>query len=427
MTLLIKGGRVVDPSQKLDATLDVLIEEGEIRELGVDLETGEDAEVLDAAGLVVTPGLIDIHVHLREPGEEYKETIRTGTMAAAAGGFTAVVCMANTVPVNDNRSITEHIVKEASRHPYARVYPVGAVSVGLKGEALADIGEMHGAGIVAVSDDGLPVHDSELMRRALQYTQHFDIPVVQHAQNRALTHGGVMHEGEWSTRLGLPGMPGSGEDVMVARDLLLLEDVGGRYHVQHLSTARSLDLVRQAKARGLPVTCEVTPHHLLLTDQEVVSSGMSTHTKMNPPLRSESDRQALIEGLRDGTVDAIASDHAPHHKDEKDLQFSTAPMGIVGLETMLSLCLDRLVRAEVISLDRLVDLLSTSAARIMGLAGGTLAPGSPADVTLIDLDRSVEVRSETFQSKSANTPFEGWSLQGAAVSTVCNGVVHRFN
>ncbi len=427
MTLLIKGGRIVDPSQELDATLDILLDEGKVRELGSDFEVGEEVEVLDAEGLVVTPGLIDIHVHLREPGQEYKETIRTGTMAAAAGGFTAVACMANTVPVNDNRSVTEHIVKEAARHPYARVFPIGAVSVGLEGVELADIGEMYEAGIVAVSDDGLPVYDSELMRRALQYTQHFDIPVVQHAQNRALTRGGVMHEGEWSTRLGLPGMPGSGEDVMVARDLLLLEDVGGRYHLQHLSTARSLDLVRTAKARGIPVTCEVTPHHLLLTDEEVARSGLSTHAKMNPPLRSETDRLALIEGVRDGTVDVVASDHAPHHKDEKDLQFSMAPMGIVGLETMLSLCLDRLVRKEVISLNRLVDLLSTSAARSMGLPGGTLAPGSPADVTLIDLERSVEVRAESFQSKSSNTPFEGWTLQGAAVATVCNGIVHRFD
>jgi dihydroorotase len=348
-------------------------------------------------------------------------------MAAAAGGFTAVACMANTVPVNDNRSITEHIIKEAARQSFARVYPLGAVTVGLKGEDLAEIGEMHEAGIIAVSDDGIPVHDPEMMRRALQYAQHFDIPVVQHAQDRELTKGGVMHEGEWSTRLGLPGMPGSGEDVMVARDLLLLEDVGGRYHVQHLSTARSLDLVRQAKAKGLPVTCEVTPHHLLLTDEDVHTSGLSTHFKMNPPLRSESDRLALIEGLRDGTVDAIASDHAPHHKDEKELQFSMAPMGIVGLETMLSLCLDRLVKTEVISLSRMVDLLSTSAARIMGLPGGTLAPGSPADVTLMDLGRTVEVKAEDFKSKSSNTPFEGWKLEGAPVCTVCNGAVQRFD
>jgi dihydroorotase len=427
VTILVRGGRVVDPSQDLDGALDLLIAGGTVEALGEGLEAPEGAEVLDATGLVVTPGLIDIHVHLREPGQEYKETIETGTRAAAAGGFTAVACMANTVPPNDNRSVTEHILKEAALRGSARVYPVGAVSAGLKGEELAEIADMVDAGIVAVSDDGLPVHDAELMRRALQYIQHFDIPLVQHAQDLQLTRGGVMHEGEWSTRLGLPGMPGRGEDVMVARDLLLVEETGGRYHLQHLSTARSLDLIREAKGRGLPVTCEVTPHHLLLTDEEVWRSGFSTHTKMNPPLRSERDRQAMIEGLADGSIDAVASDHAPHHRDEKDVEFSMAPFGIVGLETTLSLCLDRLVHAGILPLGRLVSLLTHQLARIMGLPGGTLAPGSPADVTLIDLEREVTVDSGTFRSKSVNTHFEGWTLRGGPLLTICGGTVHRFD
>ncbi|MDX1644058.1 MAG: dihydroorotase [Thermoanaerobaculia bacterium] len=425
MTLLLRGGRVVDPAREVDAEMDVLVEGDRIAALGADLEAPEGAEVVDADGKVVTPGLIDIHVHLREPGQEYKESIESGARAAAAGGFTAVACMANTVPVNDNRSVTEHIVKEAAKHPYARVYPVGAVSKGLAGEELAEIADMVSAGIVAVSDDGLPVWDSELMRRALQYVQHFDIPLVQHAQDLSLTRGGVMHEGIWSTRLGLPGMPGAGEDVMVARDLALVEDTGGRYHVQHLSTARSLELVRRAKAEGLPVTCEVTPHHLLLTDEEVALSGFSTHTKMSPPLRSESDRQALLAGLADGTVDAIASDHAPHHPDEKALQFSEAPFGVVGLETTVSLCLDRLVRPGVISLERLVALLASEPARLMGLPGGSLEPGGPADITVLDLDAEVVIEPADFRSKARNTPFGGWELVGAPVLTVVAGVVQR--
>ncbi|HEV2846883.1 MAG TPA: dihydroorotase, partial [Thermoanaerobaculia bacterium] len=320
--LLIHGGRVIDPSQDLDGKLDLLIEDGHVAKIGGSIKKPKDAEAFDASGLVVCPGLIDIHVHLREPGQEYKETVRTGTLAAAAGGFTAVACMANTDPVNDSRSVTEFIVTEANKHGYARVYPIGAVSKGLKGEELAEIGEMVKAGARAFSDDGKPVMNAELMRRALLYARHFDVPVIQHAEDLNLTGEGVMHEGEWSTRLGLPGIPGSSEDVMVARDIILTEDSGSRYHVAHLSTARSLDMVRRAKAQGLRVTCEVSPHHLILTDEEVAKSGFSTNTKMKPPLRSERDRDALVNGLADGTVDCIASDHAPHHPDEKDVEFS---------------------------------------------------------------------------------------------------------
>jgi dihydroorotase len=420
-TLLVRGARVVDPSQGLDAVTDLLLEAGVVAAIGERLAVPPGAEVLDARGLVATPGLIDMHVHLREPGQEYKETVRTGTMAAAAGGFTAVACMANTVPVHDNPAITNHILGEARRHGFARVYPIGAVSKGMKGEELAEIGEMVAAGVVAVSDDGLPVSNAELMRRVLLYSAHFDVPVIQHAQDLALSGRGVMHEGDCSCRLGLPGIPGAAEDVMVARDLILLEDFGGRYHVAHLSTARSLRLVREAKARGLRATCEVSPHHLLLLDRHVLEHRLSTDFKMNPPLRSAADRDALLAGLADGSVDVIATDHAPHHVDEKERPFEAAPFGIVGLETAVSLCLDRLVHGGVIGLSRLVELLSSGPARVLGVPGGTLAPGSPADVSLLDLEREVEVGADGFRSKSRNSPFRGWRLRGAPAGTIVAG------
>ncbi len=423
---IVRGGRVIDPSQGIDRVLDVLIEDGRIARLEERIEAPE-AEEIDAGGLVVTPGLIDIHVHLREPGEEYKETVRTGVRSAAAGGFTAVACMANTKPVHDHRAITELILTQARRHPYARVYPIGAISKGLAGEELAEIGDMVEAGAVAISDDGLPVRNAALMRRALQYAQHYSVPVIQHAEDLDLTADGVMHEGEWSTRLGLPGIPGLAEDVMVARDLLLAEDTGGRYHVAHLSTAKSLAMVREAKRQGLAVTCEVTPHHVLLTDREVATTGFSTATKMKPPLRSAADVEALIEGLVDGTIDAIASDHAPHHPDSKEVQFSCAPFGILGLETTVSLCLDRLVRPGILDLARLVQLLSTGPAAAFGLPGGSLEPGRPADLTLIDLERRATIRADAFHSKSRNTPFDGLQLQGAAAGTIVGGLPVSLN
>jgi dihydroorotase len=336
--------------------------------------------------------------------------------------------MANTLPANDGRLVTELIVRAAERAGLARVYPIGAISKGLEGQELAPVGAMVRAGAVAVSDDGRPVSSAELMRRALEYAQHFDIPVIQHAQDLDLSGDGAMHEGEWSAVSGMPGIPGLAEDVMVARDLLLVEETGGRYHVAHLSTARSAEMVRDAKRRDLPVTCEVTPHHLLLTDRDVVESGFHTHFKMNPPLRSERDRLALLEAIADGTVDAIASDHAPHTSDEKCCEFELAPFGILGLETTVALGLDRLVRPGIVSLGRFVELLTSGPARVLRLPGGTLAPGAPADVTLFDLDRPWQVRGSAMASRSRNTPFEGWDVRGAAVMTIVGGrIVHLLD
>ncbi len=419
--IVVRGGRVVDPGQGIDQNLDVLLEDGRVAALEERIEA-PDARQVDAAGRVVTPGLIDGHVHLREPGHEYRETVASGLRAAAAGGFTAVACTADTEPVNDHRTVTELIVAEARRHPFARVHPIGAVSKGRGGEELAEIGDMVAAGAVAISDAGRPVRNAAFLRRALQYARHFSVPVIQHAEDLDLAADGVMHEGEWSTRLGLPGIPGIAEDAVVARDLLVVEETGGRYHLAHLSTAASLEMVRAAKRRGLAVTCGVTPHHLLLTDREVAASGFSTATKTRPPLRSAADASALVEGLADGTVDVIASDHAPYHADEKDVQFSAAPFGIVGLETTVSLCLDRLVRPGHIDLARLIHLLSTGPAAVLGLPGGSLAPGAPADLTLLDLEREVVVRADAFRSRARNTPFDGWRLTGAAVGTIVDGV-----
>lgn len=426
--LLVRGGRVVDPSQGIDARLDLLLEEGRVARLAERLEPPAGCEVLEAAGKVVAPGLIDIHVHLREPGQTAKETIASGAAAAAAGGFTAVACMANTQPVNDSALVTGAILAAAGRAGLCRVHPIGAISKGLEGRELAPFGELVAAGCRAVSDDGRPVMSAELMRRALEYSQHFGIPVVQHAQDLDLSGDGVMHEGVASACCGMPGIPGVAEDVMVARDLVLLAEFGGRYHVAHLSTARSLALVREARARGLAVTCEVTPHHLLLTDRAVLDSGLAADWKMQPPLRSQGDAAALLAGLADGTIDAIATDHAPHTPDEKALEFQSAPFGVVGLETSLALGLDRLVGAGVIPLPRLIELMSTGPARVLGLPGGTLAAGAPADVTVIDLDRELDVVASRFASKSRNTPFAGWKLRGRAVATIVGGrVVWRLD
>jgi dihydroorotase len=420
--LLIKHARVVDPSQRLDAGLDILIVDGKIARLAERINDGK-AEVLDATRLIAAPGFIDLHVHLREPGYEYKETIASGSAAAVAGGFTAVCCMPNTQPVNDSAAVTEFIRSRAREADLCRVYPVGAVSKGLAGEELAEMGEMVRAGAVAFSDDGRPVANAYLMRRALEYSQLFGTPVVNHCEDPNLVAKGVMHEGVVATRLGLRGMPAAAEDVMVARDVILSEMTGGRVHIAHISTSGALDRVREAKGKGLPVTCEVTPHHLALTDEEVSTTGYDTNTKMNPPLRSADHLEALIGGVGDGTVDCLATDHAPHHADEKMQEFDLAPFGIVGLETALPVTYDLLVRRRKLPLRLFVALWSTNPARVFGLPGGTLKPGSPADITLLDPETRLTVDPSRFRSLSRNTPFGGQKLRGWAAATIVGGRV----
>jgi dihydroorotase len=420
--LLIKHGRVVDPGQRLDAGLSVLIADGKIARLAERIEDRE-AEVFDATGLVVAPGFIDTHVHLREPGFEYKETIASGAAAAVAGGFTAVCCMPNTDPVNDNAAVTEFIRARAAEAGLARVYPVGAVSKGLAGDELAEMGEMARAGAVAFSDDGRPVHNGYLMRRALEYARLFDAPVVDHCEDPTLVAGGVMHEGAVATRLGLQGIPAAAEEVMVARDVVLATLTGGRLHVAHLSTRGGLDRIRDGKARGAAVSCEVTPHHLALTDQAVSDSSYDTDTKMNPPLRSADHVEALIHGVLDGSIDCLATDHAPHHADEKALEFDLAPFGIVGLETAVPVTYDLLVRKHKLPLRLFVALWSTNPARLFKLPGASLKVGSPADVTLLDLDARATVNPDRFRSLSRNTPFAGLRLRGWPAGTVVGGRV----
>ncbi|PYQ01891.1 MAG: dihydroorotase [Acidobacteria bacterium] len=420
--LLLKGGRVVDPARRLDAPRDVLLEDGRVARVEKSLSR-RGAEVIEAEGLVVCPGFIDLHVHLREPGREDKETIATGTRAAAAGGFTAVCAMPNTAPVNDNSGITRSILEKARSEGMVRVYPIGAITRGSRGEELAEYGDLKDAGCVAVSDDGRPVASARVMRRALEYARAFDLPVVDHCEEPALFERAAMNEGPVATLLGLRGTPSAAESIVVERDVQLAELTGGRLHVAHLSTAASADAVRRGKARGVRVTAEVTPHHLLLTDQAVKDSDYDASTKMNPPLRSEADRRAMVEALRDGTIDAIATDHAPHTVDDKKVEYEEAAFGVVGLETAVSLCLDRLVASGLLPLTRLVTLLSTGPARVFGLPGGTLAPGAPADVTVLDLDRPRKVDPARFHSKGRNTPFAGWALKGAAVITVVGGQI----
>ena len=420
--LLIRQARVVDPSQRLDAGLDILLVDGKVARLAERIED-KKAEVLDAAGLIAAPGFIDLHVHLREPGYEYKETVASGSAAAVAGGFTAVCCMANTQPVNDNAAVTEFIRSRAREVGLCKVYPIGAVSKGLAGEEMAELGEMVRAGAVAFSDDGRPVASAYLMRRALEYTQLFGTPVVDHCEEPTLVAKGVMHEGDVATRLGLKGIPAAAEEVMVARDVILSELTGGRVHIAHLSTRGALDRVREAKSKGLPVTCEVTPHHLALTDEQVAVTDYDTNTKMNPPLRSADHVEALLEGIGDGTVDCLATDHAPHHADEKAQEYDIAPFGIVGLETAIPVTYDLLVRKRKLPLRLFVSLWSTSPARVFGLQGGTLKPGSPADVTLIDPEARGTVDPKRFRSLSHNTPFAGQKLRGWPAMTIVDGRV----
>ena len=420
--LLVKGGRVVDPSQGIDGAFDVLLADGKVEKLGQHLPA-RGASVIDADGLVVCPGFIDIHTHLREPGREDKETIASGTRAAAAGGFTAVCAMPNTDPVNDTAGITRAIVEKARAEGAVRVYPIGAITRGQQGEELAEFGDLQEAGCVAFSDDGKPVASARMMRRALEYARTFGLVLIDHCEEPTLSEKACMNEGPVATLLGLRGAPAAGEAIMVERDVLLAELTGGKVHIAHLSAAASLDAVRRGKARGVQVTAEVTPHHLFLTDEAVRETGYDTNTKMNPPLRSESDRVAVLEGLRDGTIDCIATDHAPHTVDEKHVEYDQAAFGIVGLETAVALCLDRLVGPGLVSLPQLVALLSTNPARVLGLPGGTLAPGAPADVTLLDLAKRRTVDPARFASRSRNTPFGGLALRGWPALTIVAGRV----
>jgi dihydroorotase len=424
MKRLLKGGRVVDPAAGRDGTFDVLIDGDRIARVEANLPRPDDDTVVVEipAGMVICPGLVDMHVHLREPGQEHKETIATGVRSAVTGGFTAVACMPNTSPINDNAGITEFILKRAADAGLARVYPIGAVSRGSNGEFLADIAELHHAGCVAISDDGRPVATALLMRRALEYASMFDMPVIDHCEDPSLKGDGVAHEGFSASTLGLRGLPGAAETVMVQRDVTLAGLTGGRVHIAHMSTRGSLRAVRDGKAQGFPVTCEVAPHHFTLTDESLGTPVQyDTNCKMNPPLRERADVDALIEGIADGSVDAIATDHAPHHSDEKAVEFDRAPFGIVGLETCVPLVLDRLVHAGRISLSRAVELLSTSPARILKRPGGSLAPGAPADLTILAPDVVTVVAARALVSKSKNTPFDGWTLRGATAATIVGG------
>ncbi|HEX9704213.1 MAG TPA: dihydroorotase [Gemmatimonadales bacterium] len=417
--LLLRGGRVIDPRRGMDQTADVLIQDRRVSAVAPTLGTPDGARVRDVRGKVVVPGLIDVHVHLREPGNEDEETIATGARAAAAGGFTAVCAMPNTDPVTDNQAAVGFIVRQSLRAGFARVYPVGAISLGQKGDRLAEFGEMVGAGAVAVSDDGRPVASSHLMRTALEYARSFDIPVADHCEDPTLSAGGAMHEGLVATRLGLKGIPAAAEEIMVARDCLLAELTGGHVHLCHISARGSVELIRRAKERGARVSAEVTPHHLTLTD--LACERFDTNAKMNPPLREAPDIAALRAALKEGVLDCIASDHAPHAYDEKEAAFDDAPFGVVGLETAFAVAHTELVQGGVLSLPQLIERMSAGAARAFNLPGGTLDPGAPADVAVLDVTARWTVDPASFHSKSRNTPFGGRELIGRAVLTIVNG------
>jgi dihydroorotase len=423
--LLLQGGTLLDPSRGVNERGDLLLAEGKVARVGGTIERPEEAEVVDCTGMYVSPGFIDVHCHLREPGREDVETIATGACAAAAGGFTAVCAMPNTEPVTDNQAAVGFIIRQALRAGAARVYPIGAISVGQKGESLAEFGEMVGAGAVAVSDDGRPVVSSHLMRTALEYAQAFDIPVIDHCEEPTLAHGGSMNEGVVSARLGLRGIPAEAEEIMVIRDILLARRTGGHVHLAHMSTKGSVELIRWGKERGINVTAEVTPHHLTLTEEAV--DGYDTHAKMNPPLRTAEDVAVLQEALRDGTIDLVATDHAPHHYDAKEREFADAPFGIIGLETALALVVTELVDTGIIDFPTLVDRMSTRPAKLFHLPGGTLAEGTLADVTVFDPKREWKVEPSEFLSKGRNTPYAGRVLRGRAMCTIVDGrIVHRL-
>ena len=424
MELILKQGRLIDPLTGRDEVVDMHIRDGRIEKLGSNIAKSSSTKTMDLSGKIVAPGFIDMHVHLREPGYEHKETILTGCTTAAAGGFTAVCCMPNTMPALDDESVIKFIQNKAraALNGLVDVYPIAAVTVGRKGENLAPLAELAEAGAVAFTDDGDPIHDAEIMRRALEYASMFNRPIIQHAQDMPLTRGGVMNEGFVATELGLPGMPGIAEDVMIARDIHLSTFVGARYHVAHLSTAGAVGLVRDAKAKGLPVTCEVTPHHFVLTDDAVRS--YDTNTKMSPPLRTREDVEAILGGLKDGTIDVIASDHAPHSFDEKQVEFQAAPFGIVGLETAVGLAITHLVETGLLPLHQLIEKFSTNPRRILNLPAIRITEGGAANLTILNPTERWTVQVKHFKSKSKNSPFDGFKLIGRPIGVINNGATY---
>jgi dihydroorotase len=437
MKILIKNGHVVDPSQDIDGVCDIFVENGKIKEIrrqksgdrnqkqeNRDKKTNSDFTVIDAAGKLVIPGLVDMHVHLREPGYEYKETIRTGTEAAVCGGITSVCCMPNTKPVNDNASVTEYIIRKAMNEGFCTVFPVGAITKGQKGEELAEFVLMHDAGCIAFSDDGRPVMDSLMMRRALEYSKILHVPLIAHCEDLSLSSGGVMNEGLLSVTLGLKGIPAQAEEIMTARDIALAELTGGRLHIAHVSTAGSVEIIRAAKKRGIAdLTAETCPHYFCITEEAV--KNYNTNAKVNPPLRRQKDVEAIIEGLRDGTLDVIATDHAPHHMDEKLGEFDNAPSGISGLETSLGLSM-KLVEDKVLTINELDEKMALNPATILGLNKGTLKPGADADITVVNLNNEYRVDAAAFRSKGKNTPFEGWSLRAKPAVTISRGRINSW-
>ncbi len=436
MNLLINKAHIIDPSQGIDGIGNILIEEGKIKSLEISAGAtasspkagkkeaeGSGLRTFDASGLLVIPGLIDMHVHLREPGYGYKETIRTGTLAAVKGGVTTVCCMPNTNPVNDHASVTEFIIRKAKQEGHCTVYPIGAITKGQKGAELAEIGTMKSEGCIAFSDDGNPVMNSTVMRRALEYSKAFNVPVISHSEDVTLSEGGVMNEGLISVMLGLRGIPPEAEQIMIYRDILLSELTGGKLHIAHVSTEGSVHLIRDAKQKGIPVTAETCPHYFSITEDAV--QGYNTNAKVNPPLRTGRDRDAIKQGLKDGTIDVIATDHAPHHVDEKLRPFDMAPFGISGLETALSLSL-HLVRDGVLTMHQLIEKMVLNPARILGLDKGTLRPGFDAEIVVLDENKEFEIKAERFVSKGKNTPFDGWILKGMPVITICKGKLYEW-